>query len=220
MFKLTPRLEKVCAYVGECKTLADIGTDHAFVPLTLIGRGKCDRAYACDVGKGPLSRAEEYIRSCGMTDKVKTFLSDGFDSVPDDWDTAVIAGMGGELTANILSRINTANKRRFVFQPMTKIPELRRFLYTSGYSITDEDIVREGEKLYIVIKAENSPCDWNESLVYASTALRAKTYSEKYEYFEALAERLESIARQTEFTSAGVWKKTQTELAYIKEILK
>lgn len=194
MFKLTPRLEKVCAYVGRCDTLADIGTDHAFVPITLVRDGKCRRAYACDVGEGPLRNAMQYINDAGLTQRIVTVLSDGFASVPDDWDTAVIAGMGGELIARIISEAAVSAAQTLVLQPMTKAAELRRFLYENGFTVADEDIVREGEKLYTVIKAVHSPCEWDRADVYASRALRAKTYPEVKEYFLRLRMRLERIS--------------------------
>ena len=101
--ELSKRLKAVADMVGTGSVLADIGTDHAYIPIWLVSRGSVPRAVAMDVNEGPLKRAQENILQNGLEEKIETRLSDGFKALaPGEADTAVIAGMGGGLTVRIL----------------------------------------------------------------------------------------------------------------------
>ena len=101
--ELSKRLEAVAAFVTAGYTLADIGTDHAYIPIELVRTGHIPQAIAMDVNRGPLERAEENIREHGLSGRISTRLSDGFSAMePGEADSAVIAGMGGGLTIRIL----------------------------------------------------------------------------------------------------------------------
>lgn len=134
-------------------TLYDIGSDHAYLPVSLLLDGKIPFAYICDVARGPLSKADETVKAYGVGEKCRLCLSDGMKSVdvipPCD---ISIAGMGGELIASIIDACPDVRdpEIRLVLQPMTRGEELRRYLSENGFEILHENTVFEG-KYYTVI---------------------------------------------------------------------
>lgn len=152
---LTPRLKKASEMVREGTVVADIGTDHAYLPVYLIKNGLCKFAYACDVGYGPVKSAERTIESCGLQDRVKAIMADGLSGIsPENVDDIVICGMGGELIVRILSDADwvRSKKYNFVFQPMSRANELRKYLFESGFFIEREEAVSEGKRTYSIMK--------------------------------------------------------------------
>ncbi|HEX3026856.1 MAG TPA: class I SAM-dependent methyltransferase [Clostridia bacterium] len=154
---LTPRLTLAADFVRPGARLADIGTDHAYLPVYLLKTGRITRALACDINRGPLGRALATVKKYGVSDRVELRLSDGLDRVAaDEAEDIVIAGMGGELIRNIVAHCSWMkdSRRRLILQPMTSAGELREFLVSDGFSIVQEAVAREGNKLYVVICAE------------------------------------------------------------------
>ena len=150
---LSKRLQAVFEFVREGRIVADIGTDHAYLPIALIRAGKASRLYASDIGKGPLKRAEENIKKAGLEDKIETVLTDGLEYFERLADEFIIAGMGGELIFDIISRAPFLKNKdtHLVLQPMTKIPELRKSLFESGFEIKEEKLIFEDSKVYTVM---------------------------------------------------------------------
>ncbi|MBR6874655.1 MAG: SAM-dependent methyltransferase, partial [Ruminococcus sp.] len=96
-----------CARLVRGSRAADVGTDHGYLPMYLVQNGICESALACDINEKPLASARENIEKAGLSDKIGVYLSDGLGSVPCEGITDVIvAGMGGELIADIISRAN------------------------------------------------------------------------------------------------------------------
>ncbi len=154
---LPPRLATVATLAGPCKCLADIGTDHAYLPLFMVRQGLCATAFACDVNRGPLNRATAAIEKFGLSSVVTPLLSDGLKAVPQTFDSLVIAGMGGDLIAGILYAKPPVCAEKITLQPMTKPEVLRRYLFRHGYSIVKESAVTEGEKRYIILSVRMTP---------------------------------------------------------------
>lgn len=154
---LTPRLLAVAELVSPCRVLADIGTDHAHLPIYMVQKGLCRRAFACDVNEGPLQRAVSAVERYGLEGFISPVCSDGLRGVPEEYDAAVIAGMGGDLIARILYEHPPRHAEKLVLQPMTKPEVLRRFLFRHGYSVLRELAVCEGEKRYIVFDVRPEP---------------------------------------------------------------
>lgn len=155
---LKGRLKLIAQKVPECDRVCDIGTDHAYIPIYLIQNHVCKKAIAADVGQGPLSAAEENIRSHKLEDRIETRLGDGLEPIAEDEaDVIVIAGMGGILIKDILERdIAKAKKAKgLVLQPMNALEVTREWLYVHGFEILDEELTNEGEKIYNVIV-----CKW------------------------------------------------------------
>ena len=157
--KLSPRMQAV-ADMACGKTVADIGCDHAFVSIYLVSQKFFDKAVAMDVKKGPLLIAEKNIELYGVSDKVDIRLSDGFEKLDKgEADTAIIAGMGGELMVDILRRgsLHTNNGISLVLQPQSEPEKVRKYILDIGYKITDEVMLIDEEKYYVVIRADK--CD-------------------------------------------------------------
>lgn len=148
--ELTARLQSVADQVPQGAVLADIGTDHAYLPVWLLLNGRIERAIAADLREGPLNRAKETAEQYGVSDKVSFLLCDGLTDVkPEDADTIAIAGMGGETIASILSEAPwTKCGKLLLLQPMTSFPDLRLWLQKNGYMIEKETITKEGKRLY------------------------------------------------------------------------
>ena len=150
---------KMCAELVSGKGIAcDVGTDHAYLAAELIMSGRCSHVIASDVKEGPLDSARNTVERNGLADKVDLILSDGLENVPlDGVSDIVIAGMGGETIAKIINDSdNSFDGIRLILQPMTKAEILRMELYRNGFEITEEHIVDDGDKLYVVMCAENS----------------------------------------------------------------
>ena len=160
---MTPRLALIAETVRAsslslgfgASVVADIGTDHAKLPVYLVNHGICSYAYAADLRKMPLNAAKENIdRLCSFPERIQTVLSDGFDRIPRTYNIVVVAGMGGELIADILERGQLESRVVLVLSPMTAAEDLRQYLYEHCYQISSEKIAREKEKLYTVMQAE------------------------------------------------------------------
>lgn len=164
--ELSKRLQTVAAAVTPGHRIADVGTDHGYVPIYLVKNGLCPSACAMDVNKGPLARAEEHIGQEGLSDKIATRLSDGLAGLsPDETDTVVIAGMGGELICRILKNAPEFLKAgmEFILQPQSEWFKVRHLLHDAGYHIAGEWFLKEDGKYYVVIKALPAPAGQRES---------------------------------------------------------
>lgn len=153
---LDKRLAAVAAQVRQGSRVADIGTDHAYLPVTLVQQGHCPSAIAADIRSGPAARARQTVEEAGLGAQIAVRLGDGLAPVrPEEIDDIVIAGMGGETIASILQAAPwTQNAHyRLILQPMSKPEELRRFLLTHGFSILCEQPVEEPPRWYTVLTA-------------------------------------------------------------------
>jgi len=160
--ELTPRLQAVASFVPQGARLADIGTDHAYLPVSLILDGHIPSAVAADLRPGPLDRAKKTAAEYGCTQNVTFRLCDGLSDVKSyETDVIAIAGMGGETIADILSAARWVKQKNLpvIMQPMSSQPELRRWLYQNGYDIRAEKLVREGDTIYVVILAQAGESD-------------------------------------------------------------
>ena len=151
-FRLPPRLAAISALVPDGARLADVGTDHALLPIRLLLDGKIQSAVATDIRPGPLSRAKENAYAAGVQD-LSCVLCDGLTGVsPDSVDTVVIAGMGGENIAAILRAAPWACRNALcILQPMSRPEELRAALPSLGLMIRAERLVRDAGRLYSVL---------------------------------------------------------------------
>ena len=151
---LDNRLRLCAAFVRHGSRLADIGTDHAYLPVWLCRNNICPSAIAADINPEPLSRGRQTVAEAGLQDKIETRLSDGLQSISsDEADDIVIAGMGGELIARILEACAFAHdgSKRFILQPMTKSELLIRYLCTNGFEIQQQDCCVAAGKCYTVM---------------------------------------------------------------------
>ena len=153
MIKLSCRLQAVADMVNEGARVVDVGTDHGYIPAYLIKNNIAKSVIACDINEKPLASCKRYISSLGLDDKVKCVLSDGLQSIDGDYDTVIIAGMGGELIAQILENAENIRHCRLIINPMTH-PELaRKWLYDNGFCIENDIVVADLKHHYSVLSA-------------------------------------------------------------------
>lgn len=155
--KLTNRLLKIASLVSENKRLADIGTDHGYIPVYLLNEGRIDFAILADINKGPLENARREVKRNKLEDKVDLRLGSGIEVLKKgEVDEVIIAGMGGILIGELLE----ANKEvahsvdKLILQPMQAQEELRQYLLNNGYEILDECLEKEDFRLYEIIVAK------------------------------------------------------------------
>ncbi len=153
MPNLSSRLLKIASFIKKGERIADIGTDHGYLPIYLRQSGISPAVLACDINEQPLSVAKKNV-TLSNTDGVAFRLCDGLTGLhPDDADAFIIAGMGGELIADILERSGWSEDcgKHFILQPMNSPEFLRRYLYTHGYTVTGESAVSDAGRVYTVL---------------------------------------------------------------------
>lgn len=150
------RLSLCAEMVREGSRLADIGTDHGYLPIHLCLTDKIPSALACDINPLPLRSAEENIVKYHLSGRIVTRLSDGLNKVrEDEADDIVIAGMGGELIRDILAAAPWVrnSSKQLVLQPMTHHEDLVKWLYENGFNILRQKAVCDEGKHYTVLCA-------------------------------------------------------------------
>lgn len=158
--KLSKRLERVAGMVTEGNRLADIGTDHAYIPIYLCEEKRIPSAIAMDIGSGPLSRAREHVQNAGLSEYIELRLSNGMEKLkPGEADTLLLSGMGGLLMERILGADDEIlfSVKELVLQPQSDVTDLRQWLHMKGWQIVCEDIVLDAGKYYPMMKAVQGP---------------------------------------------------------------
>lgn len=155
MAELSKRLQAVADLVTPGMRLADVGTDHAYIPIYLTQNGVVPSAIAMDINKGPLERADAHIREHGLEGKISTRLSDGLVHLKiEEADTMIAAGMGGGLVIHILDEdpAKTRSLKELILQPQSELWKVRRYLEEQAFRIIAEDMVEEDGKYYPMMK--------------------------------------------------------------------
>ena len=153
---LTPRLSAVASLVKGGGIIADIGTDHGYLPIFLVQSGKVKGAIAADIGKMPLENARKSVEEYHLKDKIELRLSDGLKEFSsNDASEIIFAGMGGTLIAEKLGETPWIkdNNIHFIFQPQSRAEDLRHYLFANGFEIITELATHEGRRHYITFDA-------------------------------------------------------------------
>lgn len=150
-------------------SVADIGTDHGYLPIYLSQKGAVTKAIACDVNTGPLERAKKNIKEAGMESRILTRLGSGLSPIlPGEAETVVLAGMGGMLIIELLKNSPEVIKtvKQIVLQPQQDIEKVRRFLHDIHFQVKDEALLWEEGKFYIAIQAEPGEERYEKDVYY------------------------------------------------------
>lgn len=185
--KLTKRLEKIASLVSKNIVLADIGTDHGYIPISLLESGVIKEAILSDINKGPLNNAREEIKRRKLEDFTDLRLGSGVSILKaNEVDEIIIAGMGGILISQIIEDGFEVCKsaEKLILQPMQAPEELRKYLYENGFEIIDEHIVNEEFRIYEIIEAKFSE---------RKRIIKDEIY---YEFPEKLIERKEPLIKE------------------------
>lgn len=153
IINISERLKCVASLVNKGARVADIGTDHAYLPIYLVQNGISNKVYACDVRKEPLRRAKLHIDEYGLSDKITTKLCDGLKGInKGDVDTVTICGMGGKLMKNILKAgiDKLGDNTQLVLSAQSELRDFRKYLLETGIDIKSEHMLLEDGKYYFI----------------------------------------------------------------------
>lgn len=224
--RMNLRLRTLAQMVDQGARVADIGTDHAYLPIQLVKDGKVDYAIASDVAAGPLENAEKDIIAAGLKNKIETRLGSGLETISakDRIDTVVIAGMGGKLMTNIL---NEAWSRNFHFatlilEPNVGEPGVREWLSAHKYQIINEKIITEAGHIYELIKAqelENTISLTDRQIFFGPEILKEKNqvFYQKWRDQLAYHQRLLTNLNKAQEKDGAHIKQIEYEIKMIEE---
>jgi tRNA (adenine22-N1)-methyltransferase len=221
--KLTPRLEKIARLVKKGSKVADIGTDHGYIPLFLLENGISTFAIASDVNKKPLESAESNIRAYGYGGQIETRLGSGLETLkPGEVDTVIIAGMGGLLISDLLetSPEIVASTNTFILQPMQAQEDLRKYLVEKGFKIQQDLLVKEDHRIYEVMVVEKGQQEVTEEIFYmVGFNLKENPLSLAKEFIERKIAIYSKIAEETKgLTNESALEKCNMALGKLKEL--
>ena len=219
--KLSKRLQAIANLIIKYKQgtlLADIGTDHAYLPCYLVLNNVISKAYACDIASGPINASIETIKQYQLEKQVIPLLGSGMNPILDKHvDMISICGMGGKLTVDILDEHKEyLNHHLLILQSNVGLEILREYLYKNKFEIIDEDMVKDASHIYeiIVCKKTDKDLSYNEHDLYFGPCLRHK----KSELF------IEKWTRQLEvqkriLKSLDVSHPRHQEVTYLMEMI-
>ncbi|MBE5948246.1 MAG: SAM-dependent methyltransferase [Lachnospiraceae bacterium] len=185
MIQLSKRLKAVADFVTPGKRVADVGTDHGYVPIYLVQSGRTQYALAMDVNKGPLGHAKDNIIKYKLQNHIETRLSNGLREYnKGEAESVVIAGMGGNLMVQILSEAHDKWKAdtELVLSPHSETELVRRYLVENNMTIKDESMLIDEGKFYVIMRAVSGRSDY-ESDVH-------------FRYGKLLLERKDSVLKR------------------------
>lgn len=223
---LDKRLHTVSEMIVKAKPLADIGTDHAYLPIYLIKNGLVPFAIATDMPDGPYIRAANEVKKAGLMDKIEIRQGDGLKVIEaGEVYNIVIAGMGGETIARILEDDwqKTMSFEHFVFQPMSRPDMLRVFLAGKGWRLLDEKVVRENNRFFTVMSYEPGDKPYFLSPLEAEIGpviLKSKDYIPFLRYYLKKYCSIESELKKSEGESElKLLDDYRTKIKELKEVL-
>lgn len=222
---ISERLQCILKY-AQGNIVADVGTDHAYIPIELVREGKAQRAIASDINKGPLDIAQSNICEAGFEDKIETRLGGGLSVLKEgEADLIIIAGMGGELIQSIIEADKAvAMASRLIIQPMNEQYELRKYLMSSGFVIEEEDIAVEGFKVYNIMLVKKGEAVAFEKDIYYHLPPYLKDnknygmlYAKKEREFVRVIDGLEK-SKDTDREKLNKYKEWFSELEILKTV--
>lgn len=198
--ELSKRLYAVASLVTEGASVADIGTDHGYIPIYLMEHQIASKVIAMDINRGPLERARMHVIGHGLKGKIETRLSDGLQAVaPGEVDTMIAAGMGGGLVIKILEEGKKVVECLDVciLQPQSEIRKVREYLASHSLKIIKEDMVEEDGKFYPMMKVvHGAPETYTECEYLYGRCLLRNQHPVLKKYLQREMAIKESIVRQ------------------------
>lgn len=225
---LGTRLSLIASFVPRGARVADIGTDHALLPIHLLQSGTSPRVIAVEKAAGPLRAARQAVAEAGLEAVCDVRAGDGFGPIaPGEVDTAVIAGMGGQTIAGVLDAAPAGvlnGVSRLILQPMNRAAAVRAWLYGHGWHVVDEGLVEESGRLYELIVAERGAADMpDEVLLEVGPVLWEKKHPLLRRHLAGLAENyakmLEGIKRSRTIEAQAARVRISVKLERLKEMI-
>lgn len=222
--QLQPRLQLLADMVPPGSRLADVGTDHGYIPVWLLQRGRIAAAIASDIGAEPLQHAKQTAAEYEVN-SIDFRLCPGLDAIaPEEADTIVIAGMGGETIQTILEAASwtAGGEHLLLLQPMTKVEYLRKWVVDNGYCFTEERLVRDKNYLYPVLCVKGGA--WGEltelqaltGVLLADDPLYGEYLAQHEEKLRRAAEGLRRSGREDAARRAGELERLADDIGHIR----
>ncbi|MFE4896124.1 tRNA (adenine(22)-N(1))-methyltransferase [Peribacillus butanolivorans] len=230
--KLSMRLERVAIHIPKGSILADIGSDHAYLPCYAVSNGLCDQAIAGEVVEGPYQSARKQVAITGLQDKIEVRKGNGLEVLnPDEATCITIAGMGGTLISSILEsgKEKLGKAERLILQPNVGAANVRNWLIDNGWALTGEEILEEDGKIYEILIAEKGdplqPYRVNKQIGLMFGPFLTKQFSDTFIKKWQLEKRhLERIIEQLDESGrSGLESKRndlEAQISVIEEVLK
>ena len=214
--KLSKRLEMVASFVPTGAIVADIGSDHAYLPCYLVHKGIASRAVAGEVVKGPYESAVRQVRSEGLTEKITVRMADGLAAIEesDRVSAVTIAGMGGPLIVSILEKHPAALKSvtRLILQPNIHAKAIREWALEHSWAIQDEVILEEDGKVYEIIVLQRGQMNLTEAEILLGPKLmmtKSDVFKQKWSREIANWQRVQQAIEQAEATPENEAKRQE-----------
>ncbi|MBU4541861.1 class I SAM-dependent methyltransferase [uncultured Acetobacterium sp.] len=201
--KLSPRLEAIAGCVDGTSSMADIGTDHGYLPVYLVENAMTASAIASDTNQQPLKKAEKIISELQLEKQIETRLGSGLSVLkPGEVETVVMAGMGGLLIRDLLEAQSDVamETQKLVLQPMNNQAVLRKYLEAAGFRIIREELAQEENRVYQVIVAKPGKMVFTNDLEYQ---LGFEFYTQKHPLLTALIDRKIFLEQQIVLSTRG-----------------
>ena len=218
---MSKRLDKIASYVKPGTGVADVGTDHGYIPVMLYRRGYNGNIIGTDINEGPLNKARRSLAEAGIDDEVSLVLCDGLEGIdPDSVNTIIVAGMGGDTITGILDRAEWCSREdvSLILQPVTKPEILRYWLINNEFNITDEAFVKENGTIYQIICAKPGISEkYSDAELFTGKLEQIKNEELFYEHIAIHIKRFQSAVsslEKTERSGLGPW------LEMLKNILR
>lgn len=200
--KLSDRLMTIANLVSKNSIVADIGTDHGYIPVHLIENNISKKVIGTDISKGSLDKIIEVVKELGYESLIDTRLGNGLEVIkPFEVDTLIIAGMGGLLICDILDKDKKVSNSitNFILQPMVASKELREYLIENNFEILKEELVKEENKYYEIIYAKKGKSYIENRIDYEiSPILISNKHPLLKEFIENKVNIAESIKKELE----------------------
>lgn len=216
--QLQPRLQCIADLVPRGTRLADVGTDHGYLPVWLLQHGRIESAIASDINALPLDHARATAAEYGVTERMDFRLCPGLAKIrPEECGTVAIAGMGGETILGILNAAPWAHDgaHTLILQPQTKVDLLRRWLCEHGYRFLNEALVRDKEQLYVVIcVTAGTGQDLSETDALTGFLLRGDPL-----YGEYLSQHLAKLGRARDGLAVSSLADKDARIAHLEKLI-
>ncbi len=181
------RIDLIASLAKGSKCVVDVGCDHAYASIRAVKYYGCESAIACDINEGPLKSAQESIIENHLEDKIKTVLSDGLKEIIDEFDTVIVAGMGGSLIRDILREsYNKIYGKKIIVEANKDSDIVRKYLTDNGFMISKEYAITDNGKYYEIIVFKNGICDYSEKEIKYGPMLLANKPEAFIKHYEAL----------------------------------
>ena len=212
---LSNRLLACCEFVNKGDRVADVGCDHGYLSIHLLQNGIARSIIASDVAEGPLLSAQRNARKFGVSKNISFYLSDGVQNIPREFDTLVCAGMGADTMMSILDAAPWLKdtKYRLILQCQSKRPELRQWLYDSGFRINRETLAKDGKFVYSIMEVVYAP---GHGITPAETYITPQLLADNH---PLLPEYYERVMQGIRLTVEGMTHSGSDQLSIYETIL-